>query len=92
MNTVSDRFNAFHLEVAVISERLGWVLGHLDDDPGLSVLQALHADLERLLDVQDCRDDADIPGSGPAKLASDKPRHQPQPTENMKQSLKQDCA
>ncbi|MCK9506705.1 MAG: hypothetical protein M0Q95_21315 [Porticoccaceae bacterium] len=44
-STVSDRFNAFHLEVAVISERLGWVLCHLGDEPGVSVLRSLHADL-----------------------------------------------
>lgn len=65
-STVSDRFNAFHLEVAVISERMGWVISHLGDEPGISTLQMLHTDLERLLDNQDCRDDVEIdaPQSG----------------------------
>jgi len=67
-STVSDRFNAFHLETGVISERIGWILSHLGDDPGIDLIRSLHADLEQLLDGQDCRDYVEIvplhPGAG----------------------------
>ena len=56
--TVDQRFNAFHLEVAVLSDRMSWVLAQMDaDDQAGSVMQGLISNLENLLDAQDCRAD-----------------------------------
>ena len=55
--SVADRFNAFHLEVSVISDQMKWVLSQLTaDDPGLSILQSMQERLDALCEVQDCRE------------------------------------
>ena len=55
-SAISERFNAFHLEVAVISERMSWIFSQLElDHPGISLLQSTHEALERSLQAQDCR-------------------------------------
>lgn len=55
---VHQRFSAFHLDVAIFSDRLSWVISKLDSESTeRSVLELLHADLERLLDGQNCRPD-----------------------------------
>lgn len=55
--SVSDRFNAFLLEVSVISDQMKWVLVQLSaDDPGLSILQSMQERLDALCDAQDCRE------------------------------------
>lgn len=52
---MSDRFNAFHLAVAVHQERCRWILQNLDiDDVGVGMLQQLNDDLLALIELQDC--------------------------------------
>lgn len=54
-----ERFNAFHLEVGVLSEQMAWIVNRLpDSEPAFGILQRLVDDLEQLLDEQDCRADA----------------------------------
>ena len=41
-------FNAFHLEIAVITDRLRWVLQHSESDSGeMSVIHGIADDLTR---------------------------------------------
>lgn len=55
--SVADRFNAFHLEVSVISDQMKWVLSQLSaDDPGLSILHSMQERLDALCEAQDCRE------------------------------------
>tara|TARA_X000001316_G_C921937_1_gene36591 strand:+ start:653 stop:886 length:234 start_codon:yes stop_codon:yes gene_type:complete len=62
--SISHRFNSFHLEVSVLSGRMGWLLEKLvvdhvtDDGPGLELLQQIHLELESLIEQQDCRSEA----------------------------------
>lgn len=60
--SVTNRFNTFHLEVSILSSRMGWLLEKLitdhftADTPGLELLQQIHVDLESLIEQQDCLD------------------------------------
>ncbi|MBN7797642.1 hypothetical protein [Parahaliea mediterranea] len=59
--SVARRFNSFHLEVAMFSERIGWLLERLikdeitDDGPDMELLHQVHGDLQTLIEAQDCR-------------------------------------
>lgn len=56
--STSDRFNRFHLAVAVHQEQCAWVLGPLEaeiDLPGLGLLRELNEKLLALIELQDCR-------------------------------------
>lgn len=53
--TVAQRFNQFHLEVAIYAERCEWVLARMDDqDQGVWLLRDLLERLEGLLAEQYC--------------------------------------
>lgn len=53
--STSDRFNAFHLAVAVYQERCAFVLEHIGvDHAGLGLLQQLNDDLLALIGQQNC--------------------------------------
>jgi hypothetical protein len=50
---VIERFNAFHLQVSVLQERIEWVISRMqDEEPSASVgvLDALSADLAALVE------------------------------------------
>lgn len=52
----SDRFNAFHLAVAVHQERCSFVLDQIEvDHAGLGLLQQLNDDLLALIGQQNCK-------------------------------------
>tara|TARA_R110002072_G_scaffold252653_1_gene411475 strand:+ start:500 stop:745 length:246 start_codon:yes stop_codon:yes gene_type:complete len=59
----SNRFNSFHLEVSILSGRMGWLLDKLitdhftEDTPGLELLHQIHVALESLIEQQDCLSD-----------------------------------
>lgn len=56
--TVSERFNDFHLAVAVYSDRTRWILSKLDiSQEGVDLLTHLAEDLEELVLAADCRPD-----------------------------------
>lgn len=56
--TVSQRFNEFHLAVALYSERTRWILSKLDiSQEGVDLLTHLADELEHLVLEADCRPD-----------------------------------